>query len=350
MKKRTIRSRFFGSLAIYTVVNYMLIGLALFSFDLYEYSRNEGMLGEEMEEVLVVISVMFILFPVSLLVAWGVSRWLLRPWRSMVDQAEQISGGRLEDRIAAENPSDEVGRLAATLNRTFDEYQGLLDRMQRFSYDASHQLRNPLAGIRTRTEICLKQPRSEEEYRGALEDVLGNTVRLSRTVTQLLLLARAAGGALDEYRESILLKEMIQGLVNEALMIGELREISVSFRVEGPHSSMRGVPDLIREALSNLIDNALKFTPDGGRIEVALLSLSGGDVRIEVSDSGPGLTGEQRAGIFRPFKRGVNSGREGTGLGLAIVADVCRAHQGSFGVDSSPLGGCRFWMEFDTQD
>lgn len=346
MKTLTIRSRFFGSLAIYTLVNYLLIGIALLSFDYYEYLQDPAMAEEEFEEMAVIGGVMLVLFPVSLLVAWGVSHWLLRPWRTMTEQAENISKGRLEDRIVAENSSDEIGRLSATLNKTFDEYQELLDRMQRFSYDASHQLRNPLAAIRTKSEVCLKHPRTEDEYRDTIADILDSTVSMSRTVGQLLLLARAASGALDEYRESIKFEELARSVVDEALMIGELRSIFVDLKVPAHGLSIHGVPDLVREALSNLVDNALKFTPSGGRIDVVLSAASNSRVRIEVADSGPGLTGAQRAGIFRPFERGNSHCREGAGLGLAIVADVCLAHNGSCGVSESPLGGCSFWMEF----
>ncbi len=346
MKKRTIRGRFFGSLTIYTLVNFILIAIVLISYDLYECFQSGAVLSEELEEVMVIGIVMLVLFPVSLLVAWNVSRWLLRPWRSMVEQAESISHGRLEDRIAVEHPSDEIGRLAATLNETFDEYQELLDRMHRFSYDASHQLRNPLAAIRTKSEVCLKHPRTEEEYRDVIVDILDSTVRLSQTVNQLLLLARAAGGALDEYRGSIDLQELAQGVVAEAVMIGELRSIRVELSNSVDMPVIHGVPDLIREALSNIVDNALKFTPSGGRIELVLTAPSKTRIRIEVSDSGPGLTGAQRASIFRPFERGSASGREGAGLGLAIVSDVCQAHNGTCGVEESTLGGCCFWMEF----
>ncbi len=346
MKKRTIRGRFFGSLTIYTLVNFLLIAICLISFDLYECYESGAVLEEELEEVMVIGIVMLVLFPISLGVAWLVSRWLLRPWRSMMMQAESISKGRLEDRIEADNPTDEIGRLAATINTTFDEYQELLDRMHRFSYDASHQLRNPLAAIRTQSEVCLKHPRTEEEYRDVIVDILDSTVRLSRTVSQLLLLARAAGGALDEYRASVDLEELSRGVLDEAVMIGELRYITVDFSAEDHLPVVRGVPDLIREALSNLVDNALKYTPSGGRIEISLSKGASSRVRVEVSDAGPGLTGAQRAGIFRPFERGHTACKEGAGLGLAIVADVCRAHNGTFGVDSSALGGCCFWMEF----
>ena len=345
MKKRTIRGRFFGYLAIYTLANFLLIAIVLASFDLYECYRGDGVLAEELEEVTVIGVVMLVLFPLSLYVAWGVSRLLLRPWRKMVEQAESISQGRLEARITVENPSDEIGRLAATLNQTFDEYQGLLDRMQRFSYDAAHQLRNPLAAIRTKSEVCLRNPRSEADYRRVIEHVLDNTVRLNRTVEQLLLLARAAGGTLDEHCTTVDAIRMAQEIVDEARIIGELRAISVELKAPDEMPPIRAVSDLLREALSNLVDNAVKFTPDGGRIEVALIPVASSGLRLEVSDSGPGLSPARRASIFRPFERDRQSGKEGAGLGLAIVADVCLAHRGRFGVQDSPLGGCCFWME-----
>ena len=349
MSKRTIRGRFFGLLAVYTLINFILIAVVLLSYDFLEYRQSPSLLGEEMEEVLVIGIVMLVLYPISLGVAWVVSRWLLRPWRSMVVQAENISRGHLDDRIASENPADEIGRLAATLNRTFDEYQALVDRMHRFSYDASHQLRYPLAAIRTKSEVCLKHPRTAEEYSETLEDILDSTVRMGRTVDQLLLLARAASGALDEYRSAIDLPALMQNIFDEAVMIGELRDITVGLKISDAERVIDGVPDLVREAVSNLVDNALKFTPSGGRIEMSLSSDSDVWTRIEVADSGPGLTPSQRALIFRPFERGGSPGKEGTGLGLAIVADVCQAHGGSFGVGDHPLGGCRFWMEFPTR-
>lgn len=345
MKKRTIGVRFFGSLAVYTIINYLLIGLALFSYDFYEYRTDPKLLPEEAEEVLVVSAVMLVLFPVSLIVAWGVSRLLLRPWKSMVVQAENISEGRLEERIGVQNPNDEIGRLAATLNRTFDQYQNLLDRMQRFNYDASHQLRNPLAAIRTNSEVCLKHTRSEEEYRSVIETILENTVRLGRTVDQLLLLARAAGSSLEGHRERVCLQDIARAVVEEGKLIGELRNLVVELRAPEEPIVIGGVSDLIREALSNLVDNALKFTPDGGRIEV-VLKQDDSRVRIDVNDSGPGLAPARKATVFRPFERDSATSKEGAGLGLAIVADVCRAHNGSFGIEDGSIGGCCFWMEY----
>jgi len=346
MKKRTIRVQFFAALALYTLINYLLISVALLSFDVYEYRENPALLYEEAEEILVVIVVMTVLFPLSLLAAWGVSRWLLRPWRSMVEQAERIGSGQLDERIEAVNASDEIGRLAATLNQAFDRYRDLLARMQRFNYDASHQLRNPLAAIRTRSEVCLMHPRSEDEYREVIESMLDNTIRLSRTVDKLLLLARATGGALDDHREPVCLQDMAEEILREGRMVGEVRDLSINLTAPDKELIIGGVPDLIREAMANLVDNALKFTPSGGEIEIVLRELSPDRIRVEVRDSGPGLAPAQKIMIFRPFKQANAAHKEGAGLGLALVADICRVHGGTFGVEDTPSGGCCFWMEF----
>lgn len=349
MKNRTIRFRFFIWLALHTLIVFALIALALIGFDLAEYLQHPALLEEELEELIILGVVMAVLFPTGLAGAWFIAKMLLRPWNAMVVQAERISAGCLEERIEVENPSDEVGRLAATLNKTFDSYQKLLDRLQRFSYDASHQLRNPLAAIRTNSEVCLKYSRTEEEYRGVIGTILEDTDRLGRTVDQLLMLARAAGGSLTEGQTNIELQQLVAEVVSEGQAIGETRGLVVELVAPDEPLMLVGVPDLIREALANLLDNALKFSPDGGRIEIGLSKADSGFVRITVTDSGPGLSPERKLSVFRPFERSSGSGKESVGLGLAIVADVCDAHAGRFGVDDHPGGGGCFWIELPSE-
>jgi signal transduction histidine kinase len=345
MKKRTIRFRFFVWLAIHTTVVFLSIGLALLSFDFYEGLENPQNVKEEVEEMAVVVGVMLVLFPVSLVGAWLISRRLLRPWKSMVLQAERIGAGRLEERIEVANPSDEIGRLAATLNQVFDRYQDLLDRLHRFSYDVSHQLRNPLAAIRTTGEVCLKLPRSEGEYRAVIGEILENADRLGRTVQQLLMLARAAEGTMGECMQEVDLQHIAREVVEEGRSIGELRGLTVELSAPDVPIVVMGIPDLLREALANLMDNALKFSPNEGLVRIELSESNPGFARLAVHDSGPGLPPEQKATVFRPFQRGKGAGKESVGLGLAIVADICQVHSARFGVDYRPGGGCSFWME-----
>jgi len=345
MNKRTIRLRIFTWVSIHTLFHFFLIALALVCFDLYEYYKNPDGMGEELEEIMVVMIVMAFLIPVGLGGAWSVSRKLLLPWKKLMLQAERISDGQLEERIDVKNQNDEIGRLAATLNLTFDRYQHLLDRMQRFNYDASHQLRNPLAAIRTNGEVCLKHERTSDEYRAVIGGMLEDAGRLQRTVDQLLLLARTSGD-LDECRKRVRLQEIAHDVVEEGRAIGELRGITVELEVPEEPLEIAVIPDLLREALANLVDNALKYSPENGSINVALHPPASGVVRIAVSDSGEGMPPAMKARIFKPFSRGKVAGRESVGLGLAIVADICRAHGARFGVDDNPSGGCCFWMEF----
>lgn len=348
-KTRSIRFRFFSWLALHTAIVFIAIALSVIAFDVYEYFEDPAMLWDEIEETSVVVGVMLVLFPLSLIGAWLISRRLLRPWRSLVEQAEGIGNGRLEERLQVENPDDEIGRLSATLNQAFDRYELLLDRMHRFGYDVSHQLRNPLAAIQTSGEVCLMHPRTEEQYQAAIGEMLESAGRLGRTVEQLLMLARAAGGALDEFHSEVCLQDLAEEVVREARAIGELRSLNVELKVPDAPVRINGVEELIREALANLLDNALKYSPDGGSIQVEVDPTVRGAVRITVSDAGPGLTALQKGVVFRPFKQEGPARKESVGLGLAIVADICRAHEGRFGVDDHPGGGSRFWIELPTQ-
>ena len=344
--KQSVRIRFFAWLGVQTAVIFIATAVVLLLFNLHERHEHPEMAGEEAEEAVVVAGVMLLLFPLGLASAWIISRRLLRPWQQMVAQAERIGAGHLDERLEVPNPDDEVGRLATTLNRAFDNYDKLMDRLQRFSFDASHQLRNPLAAIRTSGEVCLLQPRSSEEYRSVIGGMLEDTQRLSRTVEQLLSLARATQGALDEYREDVDVRDVMQDVLREARLVGEGRNVQITLREIDRPLRIRGVRELIREAITNLIDNALRFSPEGGTILVELSASPGDRVRISVSDEGPGLPPERKVTLFRPFSGDRRDERANVGLGLVISSDICRAHGGAIGVENREGGGCIFWMEF----
>jgi len=247
-------------------------------------------------------------------------------------------------------PTDEIGRLATSLNDAFDRYVELLDRLHRFSFDASHQLRNPLAAIRTSGEVCLSRPRDASEYRAVIEDMLEDTRHLGRTVEQLLLLARSAQGALEEERQDLSLGTLLEDVVDVARAVGDTRAMTVELHRPDTPVIVRAVRELVREAVTNLADNALRFSPDGGAIRIGLDRTDRATARISISDEGPGVAAERKAELFRPFSRQHGTGRESVGLGLAIAADICRAHRGSVGVDDRPGGGAVFWMELPLAD
>ncbi|MEZ5278191.1 MAG: HAMP domain-containing sensor histidine kinase [Opitutaceae bacterium] len=344
--KRSIRFRFFLWLGAQTVIIFLAIGVVVLAFNLNEQHEHPELRTEEVEESLVLFGAMILLFPLALGSAWIISRRLLVPWRRMVIQAERISAGHLEERIEVPDSRDEVGRLAHTLNTGFDRYQDLLDRLNRFSFNASHQLRNPLASIRTSGEVCLRQPRTIAEYQSVMGSMLEDAQRLNRTIEHILLLARAEPGNLEENSRDVCLLAVAKEAVDEANAAGELRNIRISLDADDKTSALRCVPDLIREALANLLDNAVRFSPENGRIHVSIATRPGNRLRVSVEDSGAGLSAKRKAMIFRPFSRNPDAGTESVGLGLSIVADICRAHSGSVGVDDRAGGGSIFWMEF----
>jgi signal transduction histidine kinase len=341
----SIRFRFFAWLGLQTVLIFAAIGAVLLVFNLHERHEHPDLVEEEAEEALIVAGVMAAMLPLAFGSAWYISRRLLRPWQQLVTQSEHIRAGHLDERIRVANPDDEIGRLAFTLNDAFDRYQTLLDRIQRFSYDASHQLRNPLAAMRTAGEVCLRQPRDAEEYVSVIGGMLEDAARLHRTVEQLLMLARAAQGALDEQRQETCLQDIAREVAEEARAIGETRNLRIALDAPDRPVRVSSVPDLLREALRNLVDNALRFAPDDSAIVVSIAETPDGGARIGVADSGPGCSPEKKRTLFQPFNRDRGGRRESVGLGLAIVSDICRAHGGRAGVDDNPAGGSVFWIE-----
>lgn len=343
--KRSIRKRFFGWLAMQTVLIFCAIGAVLILFNLHEQHEHPDLKEEEAEEALIVAGVMILMLPVALGCAWCISNKLLRPWQHLVTQAERIGAGHLDERIEIVESHDEIGRLATVLNTAFDRHQHLQRRMQRFNVDASHQLRNPLAAMRTTAEVCLVQERSREEYASVIEDMLEDTRRLSQVVDQLLLLAKAAQGGLKSDLRDVELIEIVQDVFQDAQAIGESKDLVVTLTVGDATPYISAVRSLIAEALTNMVDNALRLTPPGGKVEMSLAVVSDQRVRISVSDTGPGLSPERRVSLFRPVAA-EGAGSSSVGLGLAIASDICQAHDGSIGVDDRPGGGCIFWMEF----
>ncbi len=357
---RSIQVKFFSWISLHTLLVFFVIGIAILLFNAYEEDEEHERGGrqeyqeinessfDEAKESMMVLGLMAMLFPLSLLSAWYFSRRLLIPWKHLTQQAQRIGGGQLEERILVENPSDEIGQLSSTLNEAFDRHQDLLTRVRRFSFDAAHQLRNPMAVIRMSSEVCLNRERTPQEYQASLQKILKSTLRLNRTIEQLLMLAQVTqtpAGSL----ESVGLQEIAQQVVTEGLASGELRKINIQLLAPEQPLGIQGIPELLREALANLMDNALRFSPENGTIELEIKQSPPDQVRVTIRDSGPGLSPEQKESVFQPFKQKQSEGRGSVGLGLAIVADVCQVHHGRCGVEDNPGGGSLFWIELPAE-
>jgi two-component system OmpR family sensor kinase len=283
---------------------------------------------------------------------WGAS-WLagraIRPVHEVIDQAEVIRAGSLDRRIHAYAEVREYRRLVDVLNGMLGRIQGAFEAQRRFTADASHELRSPLTAMRGELELAMRRERRPEEYRRVLESTLEEVVRLSRITEDLLVLARSDSGALRPRLEAVVVAEVAERVVDR--LQGQAGEKGIEVTLVGTGADTAFVDrGLVGQAVWNLTDNAIKYTPAGGRVAVRV-ERDGGEVVIAVEDSGPGFRDPAEA--FRRFfredvARTHGTSTDGTGLGLAIVRAVAEAHGGRASAENRPGGGARVTVRLPT--
>ncbi|HVG18795.1 MAG TPA: ATP-binding protein [Blastocatellia bacterium] len=267
----------------------------------------------------------------------------LKPVDHIAERARHIGQGNLRQRLEYMDSSSEMVRLTAVLNEMLDKLQRLFESQEQFVQDASHEIRSPLAALRCRLEVALRQDRPPEDYRQVIEGSLEDATRLTALADDLFLLARADSNNLSmEFRE-VSLAEVLAGIHAQLMPLAESQAIDFTLDA-GPNSTVYADRTRIAQAFRNLAENALKYTPRGGRVAIRVKP-EGEDVRADIEDTGIGIPQEEHANIFRRFYR-VDHARSrsdgGTGLGLAICDQIVRAHGGRIEVDSAPGGGSRF--------
>ena len=286
--------------------------------------------------------------------SWLVAGRALRPLDAMATTAEDI--GRTQDlsrRLPESEPDDEVGRLQRSFNQMLRQLEDAYHRLQsaliaqrRFVADASHELRTPLTTIRGNVGLLLKRADIATDDRlAALNDIAGESERMSRMVQDLLTLARAdAGYHLD--KAPIDLLPIMQEVTRQAQTLQPLRRIEL---LDGLPVPVQGNADAIKQLLWILIDNAFKHTHEGGRIE---LRLENGQqaARLMVADDGPGIPAEDLERVFERFYQSdASRSGDGTGLGLAIARWIAKEHGGHVSVANNPRGGAAFTVELPVQ-
>ncbi|MDP2703227.1 MAG: ATP-binding protein [Candidatus Rokubacteria bacterium] len=266
----------------------------------------------------------------------------LRPVREMSGAARQITAEDLHRRLARRGADDEIDHLADTLNTMLAGLEAAFAQAKRFSADAAHELRTPLTALKGEMEVALRAARSPEEYRRVLHSGLEEVEHLIRLVEDLLLFSRSAA-ALRPPPERV----ELEPLVLEALEAGARRAqgTGVTVRADALEpAAVLGDAGALRRALGNLVDNAIKYTPAGGKVELSLVA-GEGQARVVVRDTGIGIDPADAARIFDPFVR-LDAARSrdagGAGLGLALVRAIVDAHGGAIAVDSTPGAGSRF--------
>jgi signal transduction histidine kinase len=339
--KTPLRVQFMTWLTVQTLIVFVLLAGILFAFNLHEQSDHPDLAAEEMEEMWMMLGLMALTLPALLGAAWWISKRQLAPLRHVLDAAEAVRSGRLDQPIEVPVKTDEIGQLAGAINDAFARYQHALRRLDRFSGEVAHQLRNPLAAIRTTAEVTLEQPRRAEDYQDALARIVEDVRRLGHAVDQLLTLARLDRSRLRDAEERFDLAALVRDIVAIHQPAFEERAIRCALDLSSAPVHLTGLPRLLEQAIANLLDNAARFTPDHGQIAIALRNDTG-HVTLSVADSGVGLPAQMRAKPVDQFSQLGDRLKSGTGLGLIIAADVVRLHHGQLTAAASALGGAEF--------
>lgn len=278
---------------------------------------------------------------IAVLLGRGVARAALTPVMELTEATEHVtSTGDLKRRIEASG-NDELSRLAASFNSMLETLEKSLNQQRQLVADASHELRTPLTSLRTNIDLLRFADRIDEEDRAQLlTDVTDQIEELSRLVVDLVELARGNEPVvvIDEVR----IDELVRATVDKA----SRRWPTVSFKTDLRESIVRGSPERLERAIGNLLDNAAKWSPEGGVIDVAVT-----DSEVSVRDRGPGIDEADLPHIFDRFYRATSArATPGSGLGLAIVRQVAESHGGRVLVENVQGGGARFRLQLDLHD
>lgn len=267
---------------------------------------------------------------VACLAAWIVAGWALKPMDRMQQQAAAITTSGIDRRMPVPRTRDELQRLAVTLNGMLDRLATSMAAERAFLERASHELRTPLAALRAEVDLALVRQRSREELEAALRSVSQETDRLSRLAEDLLVLARADSGRLPVHLEAVSLLDTLESAA--ARFEARAAESGITLEVDAPGAMIDVDPLRIRQALVNLLDNALRHSPRGGTVRLTG-AVDEGAVRIAVIDSGPGFRDPDGPLTDPP------PGTDAPGLGLRIVRAVAVGHGGTMTIADHQNGG-----------
>ena len=306
-----------------------------------QVGRSELTMQEGLAQIALILALGL---PLAVAVAglggYTLARRALLPIERMTERAQTITAERLSDRLPVENPDDEMGRLARVFNETLGRLEASFEQMRRFTSDVSHQLRTPLTSIRSVGEVGLRDHRDEAAYRGIIGSMLEEADRLASLVDRLLTLSRAETRQARLTAEDLDVGELAAEVAGHLEVLAEEQSQTLAVERAGtPHAFADRF--VVRQALINLVDNAIKFTPAGGQIRIRVSDASD-HVLIDVIDSGAGIEPSARDHIFDRFYRAADSGTTGAGLGLSIAKGAVEAAGGRLTLVASGPGGSTF--------
>jgi heavy metal sensor kinase len=283
---------------------------------------------------------------VCALAGYFLNRRALQPVEQIAAMLRSISIGNLSQRLPVANTRDELQRLAETCNEMLSRLEDAVERISRFTADASHELRSPVALIRTVAEYALRNPKIDTESKEAFEEILAESVETSQLLEDMLTLARADAGYGSTRFEAVDLSQLVEDAAARQRPLAEAKQQMVTVRTSGP-AWITGDRSSLRRLVWILLDNAVKYTPASGSIVVGLMATPSEAV-LTVRDSGIGIPEELLPRIFDRFVRADPSRGEvnGTGLGLAIAKWIAGVHHAKLSVQSREREGSVFRVEF----
>ena len=277
----------------------------------------------------------------SVIGGWFLARRALAPVDALVESARKIEAEDLTQRLPAPSARDELGRLAEVLNDMLGRLDRSFSAVRRFSGDAAHELRTPLTILKGEIEVALRAPADAAELRRTLASCLEEVDRLNSLIEDLLLMTRMDGNALTLALQTVDLAEVLRDVTPAVQALAEKAGSQCTISAEAP-LWVRGYESLLFRLIFNLAENAIKFTPSGGKVDISISSSAGAAI-LEVRDNGPGIPADQQEQIFERLYRGdVARDRGGSGLGLALVRSITQLHKGKITLSSAPGAGSCF--------
>jgi heavy metal sensor kinase len=292
-------------------------------------------------------SIFLFLIPIALVVSIIGGLYLanksLKPVDEVTRRAHQITAENLDQRIPERKVEDEIGRLISTFNEMIRRLHNSFAQVKQFSADASHELRTPLTIMRGEIELALRSSKSPEEYRRVLASALEEILRMTSIVDNLLTLAKADQGLYEAKFAEVNLQELVAELYDDSELLAQRKGIKVTLK-HNQLITIVGDRVRLRQLFLNLIDNAIKYTPEGGRVMLSV-ERQNGTAQFEVQDTGIGIPSQEIPRIFDRFYR-VDKARArdygGSGLGLSIAKWIAELHRGTISVKSEPEKGSTF--------
>jgi heavy metal sensor kinase len=305
-----------------------------------EAMESQARLLDAFKRIFIITMSSLIIFAAG--IGWFMARRAVSGIGAVTRTAQKISGGSLQERVPVKPRGDEIDQLATTFNQMVDRIQTLLTEIKEMSDNIAHDLRSPLTRIRGTAEVTLTTGKSLEDYENMAASTIEDCDRLLDMINTMLLISKTEAGVEKPAGEEVDIAALIRRACDLFSSIAEDKNLGLSY--DAPEKTLvRGDPRMLQRMLSNILDNAVKYTPSGGKIAVALTGAKNQHVVISIRDTGVGISSADLNRIFERFYRCDQSrSQPGTGLGLSLARAIARAHGGDIAVKSAVGQGSTF--------